>query len=356
LPEDEGSALPPVDPVTSALIIYTSGTTSRPKGVVHTHRTLGAAVEGMWDLGPSDGAITSSSIMHPSGLYCIVLPAMMSGGTVVLIPMFDPVVWLDEFERHRCTAALLLPSLAQFVVAEQMKRRRDVSSIRWTLAGGDAVPVALQKQFQECMGTPLREGIAMTECCPMLGNPAEAIRSGSVGLPLPGVEAKVVGPDGRALATGEVGELVVRSAAVFAGYWNNPEETAATLRDGWLFTGDLVKCDAEGYFWFQGRKKQLIVRESYNVAPQEVEEVLYLHPAVFEAGVFGLPDPVFGEKVIAGVSLRPGQTTTEAELRDFARQRLNDLKVPEKILFLAELPKGLTGKVDRRALKEKALA
>jgi long-chain acyl-CoA synthetase len=158
------------------------------------------------------------------------------------------------------------------------------------------------------------------------------------------------------VADGEIGELIVRSPANCGGYWNNPAETEAAIRDGWLFTGDLVRRDAEGYFWFQGRKKQIIVRESYNVSPQEVEEVLYKHPAVFEVGVYGLPDAMFGEKVIAAVSLRSGQTAAEEELREFSRKHLNDLKVPEKIHFLTELPRGLSGKVDRRALKEMAQA
>jgi len=183
-----------------------------------------------------------------------------------------------------------------------------------------------------------------------------SLRPGSIGVALPGIEPRVVDYDGRPIRDGEIGELAVRSPCNFIGYWNNPEETAATLREGWLHTGDLVKRDTDGYFWFQGRKKQIIVRESYNIAPQEVEEVLYQHPAVLEAGVIGMPDPVFGEKVIAYVSLRPAQSATETELREFARKHLNDLKVPEKILFLAELPKGLSGKVDRRALKEMTAA
>jgi long-chain acyl-CoA synthetase len=355
LPELDEAKLPEVEPAKPALIIYTSGTTARPKGVTHTHRTLGAAVEIMWDLGGNGISVTTTSIMHPSGLYCIVLPAIMAGDTVVLVPVFEPNAVLDAIERHQCTSCIFLPSMAQFVVVEQMKRPRVVSSMRWIIAGGDSVPVALQQQFQAAFGVPLREGIAMTECCPMLANPFDAMRPGSVGLPMSQTEARVVNGDGHPLPDGEIGELAVRSPGNFTGYWNNPEETAAALRDGWLFTGDLVRRDAEGYFWFQGRKKQIIVRDSYNVAPQEVEEALYKNPAVLEAGVIGQPDPVFGEKVVAYVSLRAGQSTTEVELREFARQHLNDLKVPEKILFLAELPKGLSGKVDRRALKEMAL-
>ena len=358
LPEDlpafDEAALPANEPDQPALIIYTSGTTARPKGATHTHRTLATTAEAMWEIGPTGIGLAVTSIMHPSGLYCIVLPTLMAAGTLVLAPAFDPVAVLDAIERHRCTNTFLLPAMVQLVVVEQLKWRRDVSSLQWILAGGDSVPVALQTQFQDAFGLPLREGIGMTESCPILVNPPNGLRPGSVGMPLSGVEALVVDNEGRLIPVGEIGELVVRSPFNFVGYWNNPDETAAALRQGWLYTGDLVKRDASGYYWFQGRKKQIIVRESYNVAPQEVEEVLYRHPAVFEAGVFGLPDAVSGEKVIATVSLRPGKQADEAELREFAGRYLNDLKVPERIHFLAELPKGLSGKVDRRALKEMA--
>ena len=359
LPEDlplSDEAVGPVDePDRPALIIYTSGTTARPKGVLHTHRTLTATTEAMWGFGPAGIGIAVTSILHPSGLFCVVLPTLLAAGTLVLVPAFDPATVLDAIERHRCTNTIVLPAMAQVIVVEQLKRRRDLSSLQWVIAGGDSVPLPLHSQFRDACGLPLREGIGMTEVCPILINPSDGLRQGSLGVTLSGVEARVVDTEGRTVPVGEIGELVVRSPSNFIGYWNNPEETAATLRDGWLYTGDLVKCDADGYFWFQGRRKQIIVRESYNVAPQEVEDVLYRHPAVFEAGVFGLPDPVSGEKVIATVSLRPGMQADEAGLREFASRHLHDLKVPEKIHFLPELPKGLSGKVDRRLLKEMAM-
>ena len=148
--------------------------------------------------------------------------------------------------------------------------------------------------------------------------------------------------------------MAVRSPGNFIGYWNDPVETAAALENGWLMTGDLVRRDSDGYFWFEGRKKQIIVRGGANIAPQEVEEALYQHPAVLEAGVIGLPDPVYGERVVAFVTLRPGKFLAEQDLREFAKKRLSDHKVPERIEFLEALPKGPTGKVQRRALKEMA--
>ena len=169
------------------------------------------------------------------------------------------------------------------------------------------------------------------------------------------VDTRVADPTGNVVADGQVGELQVQSPANCVGYWDDPRATAAAFDDGWLRTGDLVRRDADGFFWFEGRAKQIIIRGGSNISPQEVEEALYHHPAVLEAGVIGMPDPVHGEKVIAYVALREGLTASEQELRDLVRSRIADYKTPERILFLPALPKGLTGKVQRRALKELAL-
>jgi long-chain acyl-CoA synthetase len=171
---------------------------------------------------------------------------------------------------------------------------------------------------------------------------------------LPNVQMRLIDPMDRDVADGESGEVVVRTAGSCAGYWNDPTATGQLLRDGWLHTGDLASRDAEGYLWFRGRSKQIIVRAGSNISPQEVEEVLYQHPAVLEAGVVGMPDPVYGEIVVAFVALRQGVAASEAQLQTFARTRLADYKTPEQIYFLPELPKGLTGKVDRRALQSTA--
>jgi long-chain acyl-CoA synthetase len=176
-----------------------------------------------------------------------------------------------------------------------------------------------------------------------------------MGRVLPNVELRLVDPTDRDVADGEAGEVIVRSTGNCAGYWDDPTATAEALRGGWLHTGDLASRDADGYLWFRGRVKQIIVRAGSNISPQEVEEALYQHPAVLEAGVVGKPDEVYGERVVAFVALRPGTSATGAELQAFARERLADYKMPEQILFLPELPKGLTGKVDRRALKHRSL-
>jgi long-chain acyl-CoA synthetase len=240
----------------------------------------------------------------------------------------------------------------QLVVAEQERQPRDVSTLHTWLAGGDAVPLALQERFQRLFGFPLREVFAMTECVPITSNPPDGIRGGSICLPAFGVEARVLDLEGRDVSDGVTGELAVRSPANFSGYWNNPEATAAALVDGWLYTGDLVHRDAEGYLWFDGRRKEIIIRGGSNISPQEVEEAVYQHPAVMEVGVIGVCDAVYGEEVVACVSLRPDRSATAEELIQHARRLLADYKVPSRVVFFDQLPKGPTGKVLRRALKE----
>jgi long-chain acyl-CoA synthetase len=222
------------------------------------------------------------------------------------------------------------------------------------LAGGDSVPTILQQRFQSLFGIPLREAYGMTETGLSAGNPADLIRPGSLGKPFDGVDVRVVDHSGMDASEGQTGEIVVRSPANFTGYWDDPEATREALRDGWLHTGDLAHQDADGYLWFEGRKKEIVVRDGSSMSPQEIEEVLYNHPAVLEVAVIGVPDPLpaRGEQVFAFVRLRGGMEATESELRAYASQRLADFKVPAKIIFSERLPKGISGKIQRRALKE----
>ena len=199
---------------------------------------------------------------------------------------------------------------------------------------------------------PLYEFLGMAEIAPITWNPPGKIRTGSIGVPLEGVLLRVVDADGNEVKLGEVGELTVKCPGNTIGYWNNPEATAETLRDGWLYTGDLVTQDAEGYYWFAGRKKEIIVRGGSNISPQEVEAVLHQHPAVAEAGVIGIPDETWGEVVVAYVARQEGVSATEAELIKFVKKQIAVHKVPEKVVFLPSLPKSAVGKVQRSALKE----
>ena len=354
---ESSSALPEVSADEVAAVLYTSGTTARPKGVMHTHVSLIGATELMASLGLDEThtLLAATQMVHIAALSCVLLPGLSCGATVVLLPMFDAVQSLDLIERWRCTSLLILPAMLRFVVEEQGRSPRDVSSMRLCIAGGDTVPVTLQERFRDLFGIPVREIYGMTESVPITCIREGAPRTGSVGPAMDLVDARVADLHGNVVPDGQVGELQVQSPANCVGYWDDPRNTEATFTDGWLRTGDLVRRDSDGYFWFEGRAKQIIIRGGSNISPQEVEEALYHHPAVLEAGVIGMPDPVHGEKVIAFVALREGLTAGEQELRDLVRSRIADYKTPERVLFLSTLPKGLTGKVQRRALKDLAM-
>lgn len=349
-----GGTIPHVTEDQVAAVLYTSGTTARPKGVMHTHISLIGATELMASLGfdENDVPITVTQMVHIAALACIVLPGIRCGCTVVLLPAFDADQVLDHIEKWRCTALFVMPASLRFMVEEQARRPRDVGSMRLCIAAGDTVPVTLQERFQQHFGFRVRELFGMTETVPVTCILECESRPGSMGRAVELIDTRVVDLSGNVLDDNEIGEFQVQSPSNCIGYWDNPEATAAAFDSGWLRTGDLVKRDSDGFYWFEGRLKQIIVRGGSNISPQEVEEPLYHHPAVLESAVIGMPDPVHGEKVIAFVALREGFQATEGELREFVRGRIADYKVPERILFLPSLPKGPTGKIQRRELKE----
>ena len=352
------TALPDLTPNRVAAILYTSGTTARPKGVMHSHISLTGSTVLMISLGVDENHVmlAVTQVLHIAALVGVMLPALACGATAVLQPAFDAAQTLDLIERWRCTSTIVLPAMLRFVVEEQDRHPRDVSSMRLCAAGGDTVPVKLQERFQALFGIPVREIYGMTEAGLVTCIREGALRTGSVGPEFDPVDVRVVDLAGNVVTDGRVGELQVQSPANCLGYWENRQATEDTFSEGWLRTGDLVRRDADGFFWFEGRLKQIIIRGGSNISPQEVEEALYHHPAVLEAGVIGMPDPVHGEKVMAFVALRDGMTASEQELRDLVRSRIADYKTPERVIFLPVLPKGLTGKVQRRELKDLALA
>lgn len=359
LPEFTGDSepLPEVDPDAPAMILYTSGTTARPKGVVHTQRTLfedgRAAI--LCAIGSDERPLAISQMAHIAALVCVYLPALIQGASAVLLPTFDAAAALDAIERHKCTYFFALPAFLQLMAEEQVEHPRNVSSLRGIFAGGDSVPVALQRRVREQFHVELLEGYGMTEVVPIACNPPADVRPGSIGRPT-NASIRIVDSERRDVEMGDVGELIVRSRGNCIGYWNDPEATKQLLEGGWLHTGDLATRGEDGYLWFQGRLKQIIIRGGSNISPQEVEEALYQHPAVLEAGVVGLPDPMFAEVPVAFVSLREGRSVLQEDLIAQARALLADYKVPTRIYFMDELPKGLTGKVDRRRLREILLA
>ncbi len=348
---------PECNPDAPAILLYTSGTTAQPKGVIHSQRTLyeGAAELARNSVDPGDTVLCATQISHIGGLGVVLLPALIHGATIVLLGTFQPAAALEAIEQHGCTFMFLLPALLQQLVEEQAAHPRNVQSVRAFLIGGDMVPLSLQQRASDLFHAEVLEGYAMTELLPIAINTKGAARVGSLG---PGANAIIciLDANGEAMAPGEVGELVVRSPASCSGYWQNPKATAELFAGGWLHTGDLASADADGYHWFKGRLKQIIIRGGCNISPQEVEEAFYRHPAVLESGVVGMPDAVFGEVPVAFLSLREGQEASADELLAFTRTLLSDYKVPVKIEFMDVLPKGLTGKIDRRRLRDLLLA
>jgi acyl-CoA synthetase (AMP-forming)/AMP-acid ligase II len=347
---------PEVTPDAVAAILYTSGSTARPKGVTHTHATLARAAAGVvtcGDVRPDDILAIATSLCHGSGFKAHLLPAVSVGATALIIPRPDPEVVLRAMARHRATWFGALPVLCSNLVHYPEAASYDLSSLRVCIAAGDAVPAELQQRFHATFGVELVEFWAMTEICPGCANPlAGRKKVGSIGPAAPGVKVRLMDPDGRDVPPGEVGEILVQSQACTIGYWNDPKATAAALQDGWLRTGDLARVDEDGYYWFVGRKKEIIIRGGSNISPLEVEEALYQHAAVREAGVVGVPDSTWGEIVHAYVASQDGSDATEADLKQFLQERIAAYKVPEMIRFVPDLPKGSTGKVDRKTLRQ----
>jgi long-chain acyl-CoA synthetase len=347
---------PEVTPEAVAAILYTSGTTARPKGVTHTHATLAQAAASMvtcGDVRPEDILAIATPLCHGSGFMGHLLPALRAGATALVIARPDPEVVLRAMARHHATWFAALPVLCSNLAHHPQAALYDLRSLRVCLSGGDAVPAELQQRFHATFGVQITELWAMTEVTPGCANPvAGGAKVGSIGLPAPGVTLRLVGPEGRDVPPGEVGEILVHGGSATVGYWDDPEGTAAALQGGWLRTGDLARVDENGYYWFVGRSKEIIIRGGSNISPLEVEEALYQHPAVREAGVVGVPDPTWGEIVHAYVARKDGHEVTEAALKRFLEARIAAYKVPEAIRFLPDLPKGPTGKVARKTLRQ----
>lgn len=349
-------AFPSVTDDSVAVILYTSGTTARPKGVTHTHATLARTETYCREWTGLEGADVAGIVLpvnHIFGFALLLLPTLSAGGTVVTIPCFEPELVLRRLQQHRVTMFGGLPVMYNAMMSCPAAASYDLSALRCCIAGGDAVPSELQRRFKVVFGVEITEGCGMTEVITYAGNPPYGVKkTGAIGPPTPGMSLRLVDAMNRDVPAGEVGEILVRSAATMIGYWTDPEATTAAIQDGWLRTGDLGRVDEDGYYWFVGRKKEIIIRGGCNVSPLEVEEALYQHPAVREAGVVGAPDATLGEVIHAFVALKDGATATEEELKQALAARMAAYKVPEAITFLPELPKGLTGKIHRKTLKE----
>jgi long-chain acyl-CoA synthetase len=342
-----------------ALLQYTGGTTGLAKGAMLTHRNLSsnALQVRAWipDFREGEEVVLGAiPFFHVYGMTVAMNLALLGAAKLVLLPRPEIGPIVEAIEKHRVTLFPGVPTL--YVAFNNFPgiEKRDLKSVRACISGSAPLPLEVAERFEKLTGAKLVEGYGLTEASPVTHcNPLYGERRlGSVGLPLPGVDAKVVDEEGKEVPLGEVGELIVKGPNVMKGYWNRPDETQKALKDGWLFTGDLARMDQDGYFYIVDRKKDMIIAGGYNIYPREVEEVLYGHEAVQEAAVVGVPDPYRGETVAAFIVLKEAYRgkVTEKDIEAFCRANLAAYKVPRIIQFREGLPKSSVGKILKREL------
>jgi len=340
----------------TAVILYTSGTTGRPKGAELTQANLARNTEVMRTdlihLVADDVIFGGLPLFHSFGQTCTLNTAVASGACLTLLPRFAPGEALQIMAGHRVTVFAGVPTMYVALLAQSGRAAYDLSELRVCVSGGAALPVEVLRGFEEAFGCPVLEGYGLSETSPVasFNHPDRERKPGSIGTPIRGVQMRVVDSRGDEVPRGEIGEIVIRGHNVMKGYWRKPEETAEAIQDGWFRTGDLGRVDADGYFMIVDRKKDMIIRGGYNVYPREIEEVLYEHPAVAEAAVIGLPHPALGEEVGAAVTLKPGADATARELRDYVKAQVAAYKYPRKVWIVDALPKGPTGKILKREI------
>ena len=337
-----------------AVILYTSGTTGRPKGAELTHaglvRNAELTARTLLKNKPDDVMMGCLPLFHVFGLTCGLNATVASAGTLTLLPRFDPAKALEIIERDRVTIFEGVPTMYAAMLHLPSADAAQTATLRVCVSGGASLPVEILRGFEDKFGCIILEGYGLSETSPVasFNHPDKVRKPGSIGTPIEGVEMALIDDAGSTVPDGEIGEIAIRGHNVMTGYWGKPEATAEAIRDGWFRTGDMARVDEDGYYYIVDRKKDLIIRGGYNVYPREIEEVLHEHPAVAEVAVIGLPHPELGEEIGAAVTLKPGATATPPELIAFAKERVAAYKYPRRLWLVPELPKGPTGKILRR--------
>ncbi|MGY4743505.1 class I adenylate-forming enzyme family protein [Streptomyces sp. ATMOS53] len=352
----EPDQAPLLDPATLALLIYTSGTTGVPKGVMLDHANIDAMVEmgrQALEVGPADRCLLILPLFHVNGIVVSVLMPLLVGASVVIAGRFDPRTFFDLVERERPSFFSAVPTIYSMLAALPDEVRPDTSSLRFGVCGAAPASAELLTRFEARYGFPLVEGYGLSEgTCGSTINPvAGPRRAGTVGLPFPGQEIRIVGADGVEVAPGGDGEVVVRGANVMRGYLGRPDETAKVIVNGWLHTGDVGHLDADGYLTLVGRSKDVIIRGGENIYPKEIEDVLAGDPSVLEAAVIGVPDQKWGEVVVAYVQPRPGSAVDVEALKALCTRSLTGYKRPTAFFVVEAIPKNAVGKIDKTSLR-----
>jgi long-chain acyl-CoA synthetase len=341
----------------TAVILYTSGTTGKPKGAelthLNLHRNADVASRTTCEIEAGDIVFGGLPLFHSFGQTVSMNASLMVGATLTLVPKFDPAEALETIQRDGVTHFYGVPTMYGALLHHPEREGYDTSTLRQCITGGASMPVEVLRGFEEAFGAIVLEGYGLSETSPVSSSnhPGMERKPGSIGTPLEGVEMKVVDEDDNEVAQGEVGEIVIRGHNIMKGYWQRPEATEEAMRGGWFHTGDMAKTDEEGYFYIVDRKKDLIIRGGYNVYPREVEEVLYEHPKIREAAVLGIPHDEWGEEIGAAVVLHEGEELAPEEVSAYVKERIAAYKYPRMVWFLDDLPKGPTGKILKREIE-----
>lgn len=349
---------PDLKPDDVAVILYTSGTTGQPKGVMLTHRNLysnaAAAVMLAEESGEEPG--TTLGVLPLAHIYGFTMAntLFLRGGSMVILPKFDTRLVFEAIQRYHIERFSAVPAMIYALATAPEAEEYDLSSLEAVGSGSAPLPVSLMEAFKKRFGADIYEGYGLSEAAPTVSahRRGETIKPGSVGRAFPGVELRIADEQGNPLATGEIGELLVRGENITPGYYRNEEATRATIRDGWLHTGDVAKLDEDGYLYIVDRKKDLILRGGFNIYPRDLEELISRHPAVAEVAVVGVPSERMGEEVVAVVVRNEDSDITEAELLAFCQERLAKYKTPRSVLFVDALPRNGVGKILKKSLRE----
>lgn len=359
--EKEGDQEPAIPPEvvtwdTPQMIMYTSGTTGTPKGALLSHQktlfnTLNAQI--YFDLCSQDIMLSVLPLFHSGGLNIMAVPTLYVGGKILLRSRFEPGEFLKMIAVYRVTKTILVPTMLNTLLNETRPEEHDLSSLRTILVGGEPVSADLMHQAQD-RGLPVRQIFGQTESSILLWVPEEKARekAGAAGVPVFHGEVRVVNPQGLPVPPGETGEIIVKGPIQMLGYWKAPEETEKSIKDGWLFTGDLGRVDAEGFVYLVDRKKDLYISGGENVYPAEVEKILLTHPDIFEAAIIGVPDDQWGMVGRAFVRLHKGRALKYEELAFFLREKVAPYKIPKSMKIVEDLPKTASGKIQKRVLAQ----
>jgi long-chain acyl-CoA synthetase len=340
-----------------AALIYTAGTTGRPKGVMHTHLSLYSNARMQAESVPLPDGMISIFVLplcHSYGIASMNQGLFRRSGGAVLLGTFNVEAIFAAIQKYRAHILAGVPTMYVFMLLFPEPKKYDLSSMKYWFCG--SAPLALEtfKRFKETFGFEIIEGWGLTEAGANNSvNPLEGVKKvGSIGLPMKGTEMRVVDNEGNPLPPRKEGEIVIGGLMLMKGYWNKPQETAEVLKGGWLHTGDVGYVDEDSYFWITDRKKDLIIKAGENISPRTIEEVLFKHPKVSEAAVIGMKDEVYGEEIKAFLVLKPGQEATAEEIIEHCQKSLTSFLVPKKVVFLKALPKSLVGKVLKKELRK----